>query len=250
MPKGRSPNYPSMKLSEALALAQKLWDKEQRTTVPPEVAVRAWNYNGLSGASRVALAGLRQYGLLDNASGGVRLSDLAIGILHSPKDSPERAAAIRKAALTPPLFQKMAKSHPNGSDDAIRSHLIIDRKFTEDGARRFIPPFREALKLANADPGGYTSLEPNGESEAMQRERPADQSLGGVGGIGPTATLYPPSVSASGPVHPYSWPLGKNIRAEVRIIGDGLQPSHLETLRKYLELAKDALASDDDPNGK
>jgi hypothetical protein len=47
-----------------------------------------------------------------------------------------------------------------------------------------------------------------------------------------------------------SWPLGKNIRAEVRIIGDGPQPAHLETLRKYLELAKTALEGDDDPNGK
>ncbi len=247
MQKVRSPNYPSMGLTEALGLAQRLWDKENRTTVPPEVAVQAWDYKGLSGASRPALAALRQYGLLDDTAGGVRLSDMAITILNSPKESIERALAIRLAAMMPPLFESMAESHPNASDDAIRSYLIIHKRFTKEGAAKFIPAFREAVKLAKGEPEGYTSPNGNGENEAMQTDRAGGQSPGTLPGTHATGAGM--TTAGQGTVHPFSWPLAKNIRAEVRIIGDGLQPAHLETLRKYLELAKMALA-DDDPNGK
>lgn len=44
----------------------------------------------------------------------------------------------------------------------------------------------------------------------------------------------------------FSWPLGKDVAAEVRVTGPEIKPAHLERLRQYLELAKEALGSDDE----
>lgn len=48
----------------------------------------------------------------------------------------------------------------------------------------------------------------------------------------------------------FSWPLSKDISAEVRLSGaEEIKPAHLERLRQYLELAKAAVASDEEGNG-
>jgi len=43
----------------------------------------------------------------------------------------------------------------------------------------------------------------------------------------------------------FSWPLSKDVSAEVRVTGPDVRPAHLERLRHYLDLAKDAPAADD-----
>jgi hypothetical protein len=48
----------------------------------------------------------------------------------------------------------------------------------------------------------------------------------------------------------FSWPLSKEIMAEVKLTGSGIRSVHLERLRQYLELAKDAVDSDDGDGGK
>jgi len=39
----------------------------------------------------------------------------------------------------------------------------------------------------------------------------------------------------------YRWPLSKDLMAELRITGGTVTPAHLEVLRQYLELAKNAV---------
>src|SRR5690242_11491271 len=80
--KERSPNYPQYTITEAVGLAQRIYDKEKRTTVLPQVMASALGYGSLSGGARSAIATLRQYGLLENAPGGIRLSDAAMAIIH------------------------------------------------------------------------------------------------------------------------------------------------------------------------
>src|SRR2546427_13239714 len=99
--KERAPSYPSLTLTDAIKLAKDLWDKEKRTAVAQDIAVRAWGYKGLSGPGRNNLGTLRQYGLIENDKEGVGLSELALGILHQPASSPDRAKALRIAALKP-----------------------------------------------------------------------------------------------------------------------------------------------------
>lgn len=157
--KDRSPNYPSYTLTDSIELVQKLYERERRTRVSAEVAAKALGWGGLSGASRGALAALRQYGLIESGRDGVRVSDEAIEILHQPADSKERAMAVRAAALNPPLFAELMKSHAHASDEALRAHLITKRKFSPDGAGRFVTSFRDALVLAGPDAEGYFESE-------------------------------------------------------------------------------------------
>src|ERR1700694_4032837 len=96
----RSPNYPAYGLNETIQMARAIWNKEERTTVSAEIAVRALGYQSLSGIARTKLASLRKFGLLEQVkNGGVRISDLGMKLLHHPKDSPEYQAASQEAAL-------------------------------------------------------------------------------------------------------------------------------------------------------
>ena len=52
--------------------------------------------------------------------------------------------------------------------------------------------------------------------------------------------------AAKSNVRVFSWPLSKDVSAEVRLSGGEIRSSHLEHLRKYLELAKDAMESEEE----
>lgn len=230
--KERSPNYPSIGIGEAVDLARKLWDREKRTAVPSETAVKAWGYSGLSGASRTLIGALRQYGLLENAQEGVKLSELAIEILHQPDGSEERTVALSKAAMNPPLIKALAETHSEASDDALRAYLITRRAFSEDGAKRLIKSFREALTLARPEASGYNGA---GAAQGMAPDAP------------PAPDGAPTRQHQGRPkVTVLSFPLSKTLTAEVRFTGDELQPAHIDRLVKHLELAKDAVGSDDE----
>jgi hypothetical protein len=228
----RSPNYPALLLSEAIALAEALWKKEKRTPVPPEVAVRAWDYKGLSGAARSTLGGMRQYGLVEDTQHGVRLSQTAMEILHQPAGSAERANAIASAAMTPKLFRELAGTHAEASDDAIRAHLLTRRNFTDDAARRFVRSFREAVKLANPAPSGYSSSEMTPTEIEQPDALDGSEMLRNLGQVfkKPKVTLF-------------SWPLGTGQIAEVRFIGEDVKPDQIELLKDYLNVAKRAVSA-------
>jgi hypothetical protein len=230
-PRERSPNFPSITLTDAIKLAQALWAKEKRTAVTPEVAVTAWDYKGLSGPARSTLGALRQYGLLEGDSEGVRLSDLAMEILHQPVGSDERARAVRTAALNPRLFRDLLETHVEASDDALRAHLLTRLSFSDEGARRFVRAFRDVVALANLGGSGYGAGGMTTQGEATTGPTKDAGTVGGQAYGKPKVTMF-------------SWPLAKGLTAEVRFVGDDVRPAHIELLSKYLELAKAAVSSD------
>src|SRR5713101_542041 len=156
MTRERSPRYPSIGLGEAIELAGKLWRKERRTTVTPDVIAAAWGYKGASGPVRAKIGALRQYGLLQKEGAGLRVSDIGVEILAHPEGSQERRKSIREAALSPELFKKIHENFREGSDDAIRAYLITKEGFSEQGAKQFVVSFRDALALANLLDEAYT----------------------------------------------------------------------------------------------
>src|SRR5437867_4237213 len=167
MAKKRSPNYPAIGLRETIELAQRMWAKEHDTAVPMEVAAKALGYKGLSGPARTKLSALKKYGLLDERRDGVKLSDLAMRILHSPSGSDDYRRAVAEAAFTPELFRELRDTHPNASDDALKSHLIIKKGFSDAGARHAITAFRDVTTLADKASNGYAPDQIAGGSEAM-----------------------------------------------------------------------------------
>ena len=94
----RSPAYPAVGLGDAEELVRRMFDKEQRTAVSEEDAVRAMGYSGLNGKTRTLISAVKKYGLVSELPGGdVRVSERALTILH-PADETEQDAARREAA--------------------------------------------------------------------------------------------------------------------------------------------------------
>jgi hypothetical protein len=223
---------------EAITYAEQLWAKEKRTAVAPAIAVSAWQFKSFSGPARSTLATLRQYGLLDKTSDGVRLSKLAMEIIHQPPESDERVEAIRAAAMKPTLFRDLAKTHGEASDDALRAYLITRKSFSEDGAKRVIRAFRQSMTLANLPGPGYFDT----EMRAKEAEQPdPTNGVDLIGGLG--QVFKKPKVTL------FNWKLAKDQNVEVRFIGQDIETSHIELLKQYLDLTKQAIASEAEPKG-
>lgn len=229
----RSPNYPAVGLSEAVALARQLWEKEERTPVTEESAVEALGYSSLSGASRTRLSALKKYDLVEDTPHGVRLTKRAVDILHSPKDSKDYKEAVHKAALSPEIFQQLIEHYASASESALRSHLITKMDFSDTGAKKCARSFRDTVEFANLDGPGYTEDETLEEPES--EERPA------------VATVAQKPETDQAKVVRFSWPLSRDVSVEVTFTGSDVRPSHIENLRKYLDTVKSVIG--DSGNG-
>lgn len=230
----RSPNYPAVGLGEAINMVQLLWDREKRSYAPVMVIVQAWGYSGLNGVARTKIAAVKRYGLLEENEGGdLRLSDLAMNILHNSQDSEVRLSALRQAALTPDLFRELQQTYPQASDDTLRSYLITRKGFSDTGADSCIEAFRDTQQTAKL--------------EALDTEvsgQPAASSL-----VPSPSHNQQPTASVGIPVREiekvFRWPLSRGVVAELRFIGDA-KPAHLDLLKQYLDVAKGAMEIDEE----
>lgn len=152
MAPNRSPNYPAISLPEAIELVTKLYQRERRSPVDAERAALALGYNGLSGASRTKLSGLRKFDLVEDTGNGMRVSDLTMTILH-PESPDEKQSALRQAATAPALFRDLAEL-PGASDENLISRLVR-QGFTEAGAKLAIASFRKTMSLVTGEATGY-----------------------------------------------------------------------------------------------
>ncbi len=232
MSRSRSPNYPNIGLPQAIQSTQALWDREGRTPVDSETAVRAWGYSSLSGPARSRIAALRQYGLLEETEDGIRVSGLGLEIIQHPEGSEERRAAIAGAALAPDLFRELSKTHLRASDDALKAYLVTKRQFTDDGAKQFIRAFRETMDLVKLEESDYSS----GEEGPRREPRSMPDSL----------LLSPDEqrkLSGLGVAKGFSVPVSGSLIAEVRFIGEGdPTPEDVDTLAGYLSFIRQAIS--------
>lgn len=240
--KGRSPNYPYIGLGEAIECAKKFFAKQKRAPVSPDVAINSWGFKKPTGSSNRYLSALRQYGLLDYAGTGkdVRVSELAVTIFHGT--SSEYENAVKKAALFPNIFSALVDDYPDGFPDenGLKSALITKKKFSVEAAGRCVRSFMDTIRIAKLEPSTYSAHEDvddnadvNGRDFEDLFEDTSDESTGVVS----AETLAPQK---------FSWPLSKGVIAEIRISGGIVTPLHLERLRQYLELAKDAFKDEND----
>lgn len=172
--KVRSPNYPAFDLGEAIQRARQLYEQEGTAHTPPEIAVTAWGYNSLNGASARVLSAVRQYGLVEDVGRDVRVSERALAILLDPEGSAEYQEALRAAAREPGVFAEILDEYPNGlpSDQTVVAHLVRKRGFTEDGAKKLNAVLRATLDLVSRSDGRYI------REEEPERSGPAQQDGG------------------------------------------------------------------------
>lgn len=241
MARQRSPNYPALGLTEAIEKVRALFERERRTVVDSVAAVAAFGYNGLNGPARSTLSALRKYGLIEHSKNGVRVSDLAMRILH-PEGQDEARQAVREAALRPDLFRELYESHAQASETALQSHLIR-RGFSASGAQQVIAAFRDTLTIAKLPDSEYTPGKTTQEGEAMVGKA-HDLALGETVGMADAAKG---AKAESGGVLLLRVPYGStSLNIRIDVAGEPLRKDHLVRVRKYLELAEADLEVKDD----
>lgn len=155
MARERSPNYPGIDLGEALQLVERLFTREGRTPSPVPVVAQAFGYKSASGPAKSKIGALKQYGLVTQSKGQITVSDFAVRILLAVEDTPESRAAIQQAALSPPLFKELYESMADASPSNLKQHLVLKRRFTQEGAERVIESYMGTRVIAKLDGTSY-----------------------------------------------------------------------------------------------
>lgn len=167
----RSPNYPAFDLTVALEKSRVIYDEDKRTATTPEVIAGHLGYKHTDGPGGRALSCLRQYGLLEESAGKLKVSDLAFNLLHLPNEDRNKAVLLKQAALRPNLYRALHEDYPDGipSDPTLRSNLL-NRGFNPDSIEGVIADFKTTLDIAKV----YNGLHNEGEDESiMQTPLPA-----------------------------------------------------------------------------
>src|SRR5436305_14809569 len=90
----RSPSYPAFDLSKAIVKAEAIYNNERRSATTPEVLAAHMGYSAAVGPGGRAVSALGQYGLVEEAGGKYRLSDLGYTLVHFDHSSEEWRAAV------------------------------------------------------------------------------------------------------------------------------------------------------------
>ena len=171
----RSPNYPSMSLSDAIERLTKLGGEIHSHPAPRDVVVTSMGYSSVNGASLTALAALRKYGLLRRDGEDFRITERGMMYLH-PQRADERSTAIRDAASEPKLFAELNERFSGGkaSDELIRSFLVRNG-FTPSAAAAALRSYRETMALVERECEEYDSEsdELDEESASIEHQQPA-----------------------------------------------------------------------------
>jgi hypothetical protein len=156
----RSPNYPAFSLKEAIEKIRLVYDKERRSPTTPEVVASHLGYSqGIGGPGGRALSALRQYGLLEDIDGKVRISDAAYAILHYPEVSPERIQALGSAINRPALFRELLAEYGESiPSDATLKHNLLKRDFNPSVIDDVIQIFRDTIALDPLKNVDYPSI--------------------------------------------------------------------------------------------
>lgn len=230
MSKMRSPNYPAYSLRNCVEWAERIWKAEGKTPLSPETAAVAAGYKGLSGPSRTAIASLKKFGLLEESAEGVRISALALSILHPP-DEFEGVDALRTAALTPGLFEQLYQTHAKASANSIAGYLINKLGFSQTGATACAEAFRDTVQFARLDDPPLNQSESFTTSVAAPKQVEATRS-----------EAAPPGEEPDRPNAPrFTWPLTNGITAEIRLSRSDFNEEDIDLLCAYLVLAKRSL---------
>ena len=98
-----------MTIGESLERIKRVYKHQQAHAAPSEVVAQALGYTTINGASKGVIATLKQYGLLEGAGDGLRVSDQSVSILGLDKGDPDRGRVLSAIILSPPVFAELHK---------------------------------------------------------------------------------------------------------------------------------------------
>lgn len=235
MTRMRSPNYPAIPLNQAIGLIEKIFRADRTNVIDKEVAAEHMGYTGLNGRTLKLLGALSSFGLLDKVGKGkVRVSKVAVSILHGTEDD-EKHGALVAAATTPALFKRIRDTFDQPSDKTITSFLMKEG-FTDAAVGPVLKSYNETNAFLAASgvseshgksgPAGADSLPEEGDDEEGEDE------------IMDTADLEKPETKADkggGVKIFHSGPLDFNLSSSgLRITGSTNSAVHLKAFIEKL----------------
>lgn len=96
------------------------------------------------------MGALRQYGLLEaKKSDNARLTTVALTLALREPESRDFQKALREAIESPSLFKELIDSgRANNAEGALRQYLVVERRFTREGADIFIEVLKASIAFA------------------------------------------------------------------------------------------------------
>ena len=231
----RSPRYPRIDLSKAIALVERLYDGAHQSKVDADTAAQVIGYsNSASGAAAVALGALRQFGLVDGLRGDVSVSELAMRIIK-PMNDEEQIEALHEAANKPDIFTNVLNQFPDGlprSDAPISAFLVRQLDFSQGGATEVISVLRATMDRLPSPSPISVPLVPSSPGLSEEGEVARDEAR--------PFSSRSQTAEASLEGDLVVLPLGPNCRAELRMIGEVSLKAY-DRLIRHLELLKETL---------
>ena len=162
MAKQRSPNCPQISFQEAANRARLIYAKEHTHPADKNVIAEDLGYTSISGASLSMIGALRQYGLLEAAGEGLRISETAVDFFELPANSKKQKRAMLMMAFRPALFSELWKQYEGKPpSEANLRHALIKKGFLTKTAEEVLRVYEENFKLIGTD-----DMEYNVEEEA------------------------------------------------------------------------------------
>jgi hypothetical protein len=204
-------------------------------------------YRSLNGRSMGVLSALKKYGLLQGTGESLSVSHDAVIIIERQQGHPDRVEALRKLALTPPLFAELHSKFDGQipADEDLRIYLA-SKGFSRTATNEITRNYRETMELVSDEGRGYTSstaLESAPKQEIVPMPTRSAETFG-VPEVRTRPTVYP-IVEPEGDQE-LRFKISADSEARISFKGD-VTAEAIEKLIKLLELSKDTFPSTSGP---
>jgi len=225
----RSPNCPQISFTEAAIKGRKVYEKEHTHPAPKAAVAEDLGYSGINGRALSIIGALRQYGILEGSSEGLRITEDAVAF-YELEEGPERNEALYRMVFAPPFFESLRQQFGDSlpSEGTLKHHLIREG-FLPRAADEVIGVYRENLELVKNIPKRY-----------QERAQSLEDALILAPSLPANYVPAQPSPTTNVSSLSFSFPLSLETRAELHIRGT-VSGDELEMLRDQIEMTIKAL---------
>ncbi len=173
----RSPSYPYVDLETAIEKIKTMDNFTKRTPVLVKTMLPRWGFeSGKSAHGMKLVAALKSYGLIGDSgkkeNRKIQITDDAFRIINTLPNSDEHKRLIKECALKPEMYKYMWDNYGDEAsmphDDAIKSHLVIEKRFNSGAVKGFLDDYKQTIRYAGLVKAG--TIDDNGEEDETPPE--------------------------------------------------------------------------------
>lgn len=151
----RSPSYPCVSLPVALDKVGTMYAFTHKTPVMVSTMLPQWGFeSGKSAGGMKVVAALKSFGLISDSGQKeqrkIVITDTAFRIINLEDGSMDWSELIKECALKPDIYNYMWGYY--GVElphfEAIKSHLVVDKKFNASAVRGFLDDYKKTIEYA------------------------------------------------------------------------------------------------------